>query len=161
MKKYTKWLTLFWTNGFHDQVFTDLNMFSPISIDSLWNFHQIALDVRKLSIFLQLSSSQKIYLYLTDSNFGCFEKLWVWIVHFCCLSPTEQDYDTPWYLFFGKDFWVIFLWFFVQIKRKTKPWRFNMFSAFYKCYLIIPSGIFFNRIYYFRSIVWSYCSKFI
>ena len=51
----------------------------------------------------------KIYLYLTDSNFfGCFEKLWVWIVHFCCLSPAEQDYDTPWYLFFGKEFWVIF-----------------------------------------------------
>ncbi len=57
----------------------------------------------------------KIYLCLTDSkNFGCFEKLWVWIVHFCYLSPTEQDYDTPWYLFFGKDFWVIFLWFFVR-----------------------------------------------
>ena len=51
----------------------------------------------------------KKYVYLLDSNFfGCFEKLWVWIVHFCCLSPTEQDYDTPWYLFFGKDFWVIF-----------------------------------------------------
>ena len=51
----------------------------------------------------------KIYLYFTDSNFfGCFEKLWVWIVHFCYLSPTEQDYDTPWCLFFGKDFWVVF-----------------------------------------------------
>ena len=57
----------------------------------------------------------KIYLYLTDSKiFGCFEKLWVWIVHFCCLSLAEQDCDTPWYLFFGKNFWIPFLWFFVR-----------------------------------------------
>ena len=67
----------------------------------------------------------KIYLYLTDSNFfGCFEKLWVWIVHFCCLSPAEQEYDTPWYLFFGKEFLVNFLWFFVRF------WL-NRFQSFF------------------------------
>ena len=69
----------------------------------------------------------KIYLYLTDSIFfGCFEKLWVWIVHFCCLSPAEQDYDTPWYLFFGKEFWVIFLWFFVRFWLN----RFQLFFTY-------------------------------
>ena len=39
----------------------------------------------------------KKYLYLFDSNFfGCFGKLWIWIVHFWGFSPTGQDYDTSW-----------------------------------------------------------------
>ena len=69
-------------------------------------------QLRIFSDFPSTFAGPKIYLYLTDSKkFRCFEKLWIWIVHFCYQSPTEQDYDTPWYLFFGKDFGVNFRWF--------------------------------------------------
>ena len=59
---------------------------------------QIGSDIFKIFDFSSTSVDPKIYLYLVDSKkFGCFEKLWVWIVHFCSLSPVAQDYDTPWH----------------------------------------------------------------
>ena len=62
-------------------------------------YQKVKLILKNLKFpdFPSTSGEPKIYLYLTDSKiFRCFEKLWLWIVHFCNLSPNEQDYDTPW-----------------------------------------------------------------
>ena len=62
------------------------------------------------SVFLSTFADTKIYLYWTDSkNFGCFEKLCVWIVHFCGLRRSEWDFGTPLVRILRADFGASFL----------------------------------------------------
>ena len=83
--------------------------------------------------FPRTFTDTKIYLYLTDSKFfRCFEKLWVWIVHFCTLRRAQWCFGIPLVPILREDIRLDFRFSFWSVLEhcgpKLSPWGYPKWS---------------------------------